>query len=208
VKNLLKLVVVLCSVPFSASGESRADVHSWPVVREEAGVVTIETPAEADFTRHIVGRDGRLLYDLRCRSGDLDDVGGFNYSGLIQCRLSVAHATSGPQTLLFENAHATSDWEGRGRFLLSDILGSCGKYPDYGSTRSYRVRGMRLVLSVRDLRLQKLPQGEVGASSYVLAYDLKSDPAAKSVWTEKPSIHEPAWFSGSDDHCLQEANVP
>jgi len=121
--------------------------------------------------------------------------------------LSVANAArETPKSLLFEDREATSDWDGRGRFMLNDVIGTCGRYPDWGNTRVYRVRGMRLILKIEDVRLRKLRNGEVSPVSFVFSYAVKSDPRAITALTKKAVTTEPVWFSGGEK-CLDEAKA-
>jgi hypothetical protein len=199
---------MLCvSLAFFEIGDVRAESTAWPVIHEESGSITFDKPSEADFIKEIKSLGGRPLYELRCRSGDLDDVGDFNYSGLLQCRLSVVNATrETPKSLLFEDREATSDWDGRGRFMLNDVIGTCGRYPDFGNTRTYRVRGMQLTLRIENVRLRKSQNSEVSPASFVFSYAMKSDRQAIGVLTEKPMIKEPSWFSGGEK-CLDDAKA-
>lgn len=204
----IHLILSLCICLIFLSSEAiQAGSIAWPVIHEKSGSLVFNKPAEADFTTDIKDLDGRPLYVLRCRSGDMDDVGDFNYSGLLQCRLSVINAPQGtPSTLLWEDLKVTSDWDGRGRFMLNDIIGTCGSYPDWGSTRNYLVRGMRLTLKIENIRLLKLENGEVVPTSFVFSYAVKHDFKATSALTKKSAEKEPAWFSGGEQ-CLGEVRA-
>ncbi|MBB3225414.1 hypothetical protein FHW69_000004 [Luteibacter sp. Sphag1AF] len=204
--KLFSFVMLWVSLALFEIGYVRAESTEWPVIREESGSISFDKPSEADFVKDVRSLDGRPLYELRCRSGDLDDVGDFNYSGLLQCRLSEINAPrETPRSLLFEDREATSDWDGRGRFMLNDVIGTCGRYPDFGDTRIYRVRGMQLTLRIEDVRLRKSQNGEVSPTSFVFSYAVKSDRQAVGALTERPVTKEPTWFSG--EKCLDDAKA-
>ena len=204
----IPLILALClCLAFVGSSSLEADPITWPVIHQDSGSIVFNDPSEADFAKDIEGLDGRPLYELRCRSGDMDDVGDFNYSGLLQCRLSVVGATrETPKSILFEDRAATSDWDGRGRFMLNDVIGTCGRYPDWGSARTYRVRGMQLTPKIENIRLHKLQNGEVVPASFVFSYVAKPDHQATSALTEKSVTEEPVWFSGGEK-CLDEVRA-
>jgi len=205
--KLFAFATLCLSLALLESGNIRAESTTWPVIRGESGSIAFDRPSEADFTKYIRSLDGHPLYELRCRSGELDDVDDFNYSGLLQCRLSVVDATrETPRSLLFEDREATSDWDGRGRFMLNDVIGICGRYPDWGNTRNYRVRGMRLTLRIENVRLRNIQNGEVSPASFVFSYAVKSDRQATAALSEKSVTKEPTWFSGGEK-CLDEAKA-
>lgn len=203
-KRFFALVMLCVFMNFLGIGDIQAQSTAWPVIHEESGRMAFDKPAEADFTKAITDLDGRPLYEFRCRSGDLDDVDNFNYSGLLQCRLSVVNAArETSRSLLFEDHKATSDWDGRGRFMLNDVIGPCGRYPDWGNTRIYRVRGMQLTLRIENVRLRKGDNGQISAASFVFTYAVRPNRKAIAELTEKPLTKEPSWFSGGEK-CLDE----
>ncbi|MFZ6816886.1 hypothetical protein [Undibacterium sp. Ji22W] len=168
----------------------------WPKIASVTGKEIFKEPAFAKFSKTILDEDGRALYELTCKNGDMDDDEDFNYSGLFHCRLSIVGASkSDSHSLLFEGRTATSDWDGRARFLLNDVLGACGAYSDWGSVRTFLVRGMRIILKIRNVVLIN-ESGEPKAKSFSFFYELKPDKLAKSELAKISPTKEPPWFNG------------
>ena len=57
------------------------------------------------------------LYTLSCHSGDFEDASGFNYSGLLACRLASLYSKESVSTLLTATLKQSTDWHNRGRFM-------------------------------------------------------------------------------------------
>jgi hypothetical protein len=98
----------------------------------------------------ISGEHGKALYELVCFSGnDAAEaaLGDFIYSAGLQCGLGVAGDSAemilGHATLLDEE---TTAMHSRGTFHPPDMVGNCARYPDYGTTREFLLRGFRLIL--------------------------------------------------------------
>jgi hypothetical protein len=169
---------------------------SWPQIVPVAKAEFYGEASSAKLSQKILAEDGSALYELSCRSGDLGDDLDFNYSGFFQCRLSVvAPSKSESHSLLFEGRTATSDWEGRSRFLLNDVLNSCGRYKDWGATRTFFVRGMRIVFRVSRITLIK-EADEFKVKSFVFAYEVQPDKRATSALAESSPVKAPSWFGG------------
>jgi len=70
-------------------------------------------------------------------------------------RVSLPGAATLPdiQLLSFDEA-VDKDWQGRGGFGWSHLVPPCSDYPDWGATREYRFRGMRLTTSISGVILR------------------------------------------------------
>ena len=114
------LLFCTCSVPMLAWANA-----DWPVIRETHGSYIFTDPASAGFSLLIRGKASREpLYKLSCYSGDRD-VGEFDYSGLLSCRLISLYSRERINNLLASGAAQTSDWQGRARFM--DWHPRCGR---------------------------------------------------------------------------------
>ena len=101
-------------------------------------------------------------------------------------------------TLLTDNPHQSRDWESRGRFLADELFGSCARYPEYGAVRHFRLRGMRITLSLADIVFDtstgvgdRSANGLMGLSSFRFAFSVEPDSTAQSEIAELPGYEEP-----------------
>ncbi|MFO3796483.1 MAG: hypothetical protein ACK8QZ_04260 [Anaerolineales bacterium] len=189
-RRLFVIVVIATSVAFAKSGR-----QGWPAVVPAAGGGWFNTKDQ--FSVYINSAKGGHLYILRCQGGDNDndDRGKFFYSGLWHCRLNSVEGGDGAPSLLLPN-DATSDWDGRGRFLLNDVLGECGRKIDWGRVRVFRLRGMQLTLSIGDIRIKK-SRHDFDVDGFDFSYKVQPDPRAFSSIAEASPFKEPKSFSGT-----------
>ena len=141
------------------------------------------------------------LYELFCAGGNsslTSNHGAFvtdaaTYvnpgDGPFECRLSLRN---GGDMLLVDNAKQTTERPSRGRFYFRNLKGACAHLPGYGSTRSYRLRGMKITLQVVDpvivpgrvVTLPKAPGSTVALTvpeplkSMILRVTVRPDPSA------------------------------
>jgi hypothetical protein len=176
--------------------------QQWPEVTPISGEMVFLNPETAEF--HIVVKDIRShpIYVLSCKSGELED-NDFNFSGLFHCRMVSLYSKENVSSLLTENLHQTSDWEGRSRFLLNQVIGHCAEMVDWGAERTFVLRGMRIILSVKEVNLSGCPE-HPKVNSFKFAYSIKPDNRAVSSIALKSPMKEPEWF-GTGDYCVKEA---
>lgn len=172
-----------------------ADAKAWPRVTAQSGAVVIIEQPQQGIRRVIRGKQGKVLYLLTCMTGDSGADSGdeeFDYSGFIHCRLREPKPQTWPRTLLQPN-DSTRDWEGRARFLLGEVVGPCGATPDYGASRTFHLRGMRLHLAVDQVRVDARNK-PFYVSRFRLSYDVRPDATATTP-TPAPVAPEPSWFN-------------
>ncbi len=167
-------------------------IHSsaWPKIRPVERHYTFKDGPHAGLELPIYGTDGRKLYRLRCHTYLYTDP-NFDYSGDFECILSALyHAKRGEPlstpvhyyNLLVERQEPYGDWDSRGRFLIPDILGACTRYPQYGLTRSFKLRGMKITLRMRDPTIVKKPgkpSVEWTLASFRFTVQVVPDPRAR-----------------------------
>lgn len=186
-------VLLVATAPVACAGVQ------WPTIRDTSGSKHFTEAKSAALTTTIYSPQGAALYTLECHSGEYEGDRQFDYSGLFHCRLRSKSSTDLLASLLFESSHPTSDWEGRARFLLGEVLGDCAKVPDWGAVRHFHLRHMDIRLSVTDVSMNKRDhQVEVG--SFTFSYDIRQDPAAGTSLVAPSTVPEPAWF-GSEKAC-------
>lgn len=124
--------------------------EKYPAVKPLQEVFEVRDVARADVSLAIASVFGKPIYRLQCHSVGYTGDPDFDYSGDFECRLSAIDERSAYSTLLTEDAHQSRDWESRGRFFGPNLRGICARLPDFGATRAFELRGMKLTLSVTD----------------------------------------------------------
>lgn len=181
-------VCLVCALCYAATARAGTYRPSWPAVRPVQrtynfpdGNVTVVLPLRT--------KAGVPLYELFCAGGEsdlADKHGAFgtdtatyvnpNYGGAFECRLASRYGDDG---LLDENARQTTEWPSRGRFYVRNLTGACARIPEFGTTRSFRLRGMQLTLQAIDPvivpgRVVKLPKAPGAAFALTMHEPLKS----------------------------------
>lgn len=153
-----------------------AGASQFPAVKPMDLTVAVKTASKATLNWTIYSVKGLPLYLPECHSGFCDDV-HFSYTGDFECRLGLADGLDTYSTLLTEDIKQQKDWESRGRFFAANLNEPCASIPQFGATRSFELRGLRLNLQVvhpvfgRDGALQRLK----------LHISVRPDPAARRV---------------------------
>jgi len=185
-----------CSILISVLAVTACYAKDWPNINSIEGEIAINDPDTAEFNKLISDTSGTPVYELICRTGELDDDIEFNYSGLLHCRLKSLDPDNRIVNLLAEEMHPDRDWLGRGRFFLEDIIESCGTYPDYGSKRVFLLRNMRITLQITNIIFGT----DKDLNSYVFIYSFVPDRTSSKPIAEVSPYKEPSWFS-TDDPC-------
>lgn len=170
----------------------------WPTVAglRDSLVVRRGQVATADWT--ITTPSGDSLYRVSCRSYGAAEDPLFSYSGDFECRLVSLYSEETHSTLLTESSHQSRDWQSRARFLAEELVGVCARYPDWGATRSFRLRGMQIQLGLSDFVIDTLPiegtrDSTLGLSAFVFRILVVSDPSARSVISQPSSFARPVY---------------
>lgn len=181
------LALLLCFLlPCAFAQESE-----WPKVASftqsysvnlDDGLVAIDLP----FTTV----DGSVQYLFWCRGGP-DDIldamterEGINYVGPLMCVLNEG-VVRYEGSLLAEDG--VGPWHTRGMFGLSDLLGDCSNYPEFGRNRSFRLRGFVLKLVAEDIEVSSDNRWR----GFRLIVSLQADPTATSDQAERPGYLRP-----------------
>ncbi len=196
----MRMVGVALLAGLVAGAPLVAGAKAWPRVTAQSGAVVIIEQPQQGIRRVIRGKRGNVLYLLTCMTGDSGADSGdeeFDYSGFVHCRLREPKPQTWPRTLLQPN-DSTRDWEGRARFFLGDVVGPCGATPDYGASRTFQLRGMRLRLAVDQVRVDAR-NNPFYVSRFRLSYDVRPDATATTP-TPAAVAPEPPWFN-TDNLC-------
>jgi hypothetical protein len=125
---------------------------SWPAIAPTNKIFRISDPSHALIKTYLRSPSGKPLYLFVCRAGrdEYADSLGVNYAGDLDCRLVPASLGEVEMNLLVEQAGLAA-WYSRGRMNASDLYGPCATYPEYGTVRHFRLRGMKLTIRFTDV---------------------------------------------------------
>jgi hypothetical protein len=139
---------------------------------------------------------GGFAYRLECHPGGFE-AEFHDYTGEFDCKLfeirNIGKRDWEP-TLLIE-LPGDGEWWSRGRFLREALEGECASYPEYGLRRTFRLRGMKVVLTMSRVTLG--PPGDYAETfrpslrSFYFTASVAPDPTANTTIAEKPGIRGP-----------------
>ncbi len=168
---------------------------SWLPVAPLERTFDFPDASQAEVSLAIPGRDGQALYRLECHTWRYEKDPDFDYSGDFECRLTSSYAKEEYSTLLTDDPNQSRDWQSRGRFLVPELVGRCGDYPEYGRARNFRLRGMRLRLELKDVNvirsLEGATRGPFALRSFRLVVKVEPDPEASSTIAEPARVPKP-----------------
>ncbi len=181
-----RLLVILAAVIYPAACGAQ-----WPRIKPvlksfdldfAAGLVVVDLP--------IVSENGSALYILHCRGGaekeldQLESRDGINWVGPLMCVLNDGQSRMSEDSLLAEDD--SPPWHTRGQFHTSELVGACGAYPEFGTGRSFRLRGFVLRIST-NLALNS--DGSI--SRLKLTVLVRNDRTAQGAQAERPGYLRP-----------------
>jgi len=164
----------------------------WPPITEFEFTLGVSTSADRiSFSIPLRDEKGKAIYTLFGTGGSdsylahLSDTTKINYVGPLQLRL-VEGTKDSEASLLSEDDSAP--WFSRGQLHYSEIVGACGKYPEYGVLRHFRLRGFELTLQFLDI--------ETNTNDDVVYFNLRASlrrcAGCLSVQAERPGYMNPA----------------
>jgi len=172
--------IALMSSALGLVCSSRLGSESYPAIRPLERTIVVSDVAKADVSLDIESTGGVHVYHMQCHAAGYTGDPDFDYSGDFECRLSLVGQGNTYSTLLTEDAHQSRDWESRGRFFAADVRGVCARIPEFGATRSFKLRGMDLTLAITDQKFT----GDEKLSSLKLAVTVRTDPHAQRAIAE------------------------
>lgn len=154
----LRSLLVVCAIGTLTYVGAQADSPSWPVIRPVQRTFNVPNVKKMNLSLLIHTKVGVPLYGLFCSSppyatnnGSFKAEYGVDYMtdfrGDFACVLAMRHWGPG---LLVENASQPNVSPSRGEFDTKELTGICGSIPNFGATRTFRLRGMKLTLRVID----------------------------------------------------------
>lgn len=174
----------------ASAGQSAESL--WPIMKEFADSFAVDTKAaKIEFIKPLYDLNGVARYVFVCRGGDdwyLDELERQTrilYVGPLGCRLSEANKEV-EYSLLADDELAP--WHTRGQYhSYNEVVGDCGRYPEYGSVRHFRLRGFELTLSAVDQIFDSLNQ----LVSFRMKVSLRQDDTIKSRQAEQTGYLPP-----------------
>ena len=161
---------------------------------EFSATVGIETMSERIRVQlPLLDRHGKQKYLLWCEGGSekyldrLSDATGINYVGPLMCVLNGGNKRREGSLLAEDDV---GPWHTRGLFAWDQLTGECGRYPEFGRIRHFKLRGFVLMLEAAD---PVLVDGHL--SAFDLRISVKNDPTATSSMAARPGYLPP------DGHC-------
>lgn len=147
-RTRLAIGMVSTILAFGYSFACWAHGAQWPMIKSVQSTFNVRNVANSKVSLLIRSKSGIPLYRLRCaHPGYAGD-----YSGDFECRLDTIKGgdTKVQGSLLVEDSRQLKPWPSRGRFFATDLVGDCAAIPEFGRTRTFKLRAMRLTLQVLD----------------------------------------------------------
>ena len=101
----------------------------------------------------ILAVSGRPAYILECASPEnaRARAEGFHFTREFECRLSIPGATRPPDNQLLVESSGKAGSTSTAGFNWNQLNGDCYRYPEFGAQRIFRLRNMRLVITVSNV---------------------------------------------------------
>ena len=147
--------------------------RSWPHIRPFDKKYVFENEGDIYLQFPILALDGKIAYRVECANPSAKDprvnVEGFDWSGDFECRVGKPGSRFLPGVqLLAESIHVTSSWETRARFWWQELTPDCIDFPDWGGTRVFRLRHMRLTIKITNPKIVPPTPDSYKSSFHVL----------------------------------------
>ena len=116
-------------------------------------ITILPGPRTCTLSLPILAVTGKPAYILECASPENAHAraGSFHYTHEFECRLSLPGATHAPDTQLLADSSSRAGALSQTGFNWNQLNGDCYRYPDYGGQRTFRLRNMRLIITVSNV---------------------------------------------------------
>jgi hypothetical protein len=156
-KHVQRLLRVLSfgTVGLAAIGSLTAEqTPAWPHIHDFHRSFDFSDQASMFLDFPIVDVSGATVYRMQCTNPFAMNAtdSGFDWSGDFECRVFLPQARFMPdvQLLALTTSSTQSDWESRGRFFWNQLTPDCIGVPEWGGTRTYRFRHMRITIQISE----------------------------------------------------------
>ena len=147
---LRRLVIVLACCVLLAG---LAHAASWPRIEPFDRSYNFPQPKFMYLSLPILAVSGRPAYILECASPEnaRARAEGFHFTREFECRLSIPGATRPPDNQLLVESSGKAGSTSTAGFNWNQLNGDCYRYPEFGAQRIFRLRNMRLVITVSNI---------------------------------------------------------
>jgi hypothetical protein len=149
---MLWAVLIATGAP-NCVAQTRRD---WPHVREFDRKYSFEKQEDMFLQFPVSALDWKTAYIVECGNPFAKDprMRNFEWSGDFECRVARPGIGYLPDAqLLIWSAQGTVEWESRGRFWWNELTPNCINFPDWGGTRVYRFRYMRITIRITNPKI-------------------------------------------------------
>lgn len=167
-------ILIYSMLAWCCASVSKADSR-YPHIVPMERVVFVGNVEKANVRVAINSTKGKPIYRIQCHSASYRSDPDFNYSGDFECRMTSAGHGNAYSTLFTEDPNQSRDWESRARFFSSDLKDECAQIPEFGLTRNFRLRGMKVTLQI----LNPVFDQSGSVRSLKLRIAARSDPSAQ-----------------------------
>lgn len=203
---LTVLCICSCSAPSGSTTPEQGLSTRWPRIQANSVKVGIDLSASRTYVDvPLRDTDGRVRYRLICRAGDdayraavERATGVASYQEDLTCLLSPKDAEI-DVSLLVE--YGSPIWHTRGVFRRAEITGSCAAYPEFGRVRTFKLRGIRLTLSLSESAIPYRETSKHGQGGNIgphealefadLSIDVRPDSTAATAIADRPAFIDP-----------------
>jgi hypothetical protein len=179
--------------------------NSHPVGRQEPWPHIAPLLSAYNFRDLVPGKDTPVVeilkdvggvprYRLECHNGNYDGESIISFSGTLHCAVVAIAGKIISGNLLAEAipAQQRSDWLNRGRFLATQLRKPCSAYREYGTDRTFRFRGLKLTLRLRDIEWSQGSQPTpTRPTGFTLDIAASYDAAATTATADRTSLPAP-----------------
>jgi len=170
----------------------------WPTIQplreEHTFVLALNDTSDTPLTLFLKGLKGTSVYKLECHNGNYEDSSEIEFSGDFQCALFAVQGgerTSWNLLATDEPQQQKSDWLNRGRMTSGQLWGECGRNPDYGTIRRFRLRGMEITVQYKDLKWFPAIDSRHPLAGFTVNITAVPNPAAQTPTTERVPAPRP-----------------
>jgi hypothetical protein len=171
----------------------------WPVIEPAHVEFIYVAPRQKDddrpFIAYFQDAQGAQVYKFECHNGAYGDETEMKFSGELQCALFPFKDTTVTAVNLLAvdtRDEQSNDWWNRGHVSSAQLRGDCLGYPEYSTTRHFRMRGLDVTLSFTDIQWSDgQDPKDPSLASFTLAVDAAPDKDARSPVAEPASGPRP-----------------
>jgi hypothetical protein len=193
---------------FNCVAQAKSD---WPHIREFDREYSFEKQEDMFLQFPVFTLDGKTAYIVECGNPFAKDprMRNFEWSGDFECRVARPGIGYLPDAqLLIRSTQEAAEWESRGRFWWTELTPDCIAFPDWGGTRVYRFRHMRITIRITN---PKIDQNQ-GSLHILQGLDVeirgRFDEAANRPVAGLTNVSEPPNLDPSDFYSPRQCRMP